>query len=518
MKKVILKYILFFSLATALLCGASCRKDFDFQPSSGNLEFSKDTVFLDTVFANISSSTYSLKVYNRSSEDIQIPAIRLENGLESNYRLNVDGASGKEFENVPLLAKDSLFIFIEVTTPIDEVNQNQFLYTDAIEFVSTGDTQQVELVTLIKDAIFLYPGELSDGSTETLLLGIDEQGNEIRIEGFFLEDDELNFTNEKPYIIYGYAAIPNESIANFQAGTRVHFHKSSGILVSPTGSIQINGALSTDQELLENEVIFEGDRLEPEFANIPGQWGTIWFTPGSTENQINYLTIKNATIGLLVEGNGNFDNANLDISNSQIYNSLNANLRARTAKINAENLVLGGAGFVSALLGMGGDYNFNHTTIANYWQNGFRDTPSLVITNAEENAQNEIITSDLINANFTNTIIDGNRRIELGLLKNDAALFQYNFNSCTIKFDDTSNVFAENPLYDFENTLLFNTIFLNEELAFQNITKNNFSLMQNSIAIDNGNLEAAQFSPLDILGTNRTNLPDIGAYEYITEN
>ncbi|WP_350288310.1 choice-of-anchor Q domain-containing protein [uncultured Croceitalea sp.] len=518
MKKVILKYVLFFSLATALLCGASCRKDFDFQPSSGNLEFSKDTVFLDTVFANISSSTYSLKVYNRSSEDIQIPTIRLENGLESNYRLNVDGASGKEFENVPLLAKDSLFIFIEVTTPLDEVNQNQFLYTDAIQFASTNATQKVELVTLIKDAIFLYPRELSDGTTETLLLGLDEQGNEIRIEGFFLEDDELIFTNEKPYVIYGYAAVPNERIASFQAGARVHFHKSSGILVSPNGSLQINGALSTDQELLENEVIFEGDRLEPEFATIPGQWGTIWFTPGSTENVINYLTIKNATIGLLVQGNGNFDSANLAITNSQIYNSLNANLRARTAKINAENLVLGGAGFVSALLGMGGDYNFNHTTIANYWQNGFRDTPGLIITNSEENAQNEIITSDLVNANFTNTIIDGNRRIELGLLKNDDALFQYNFNSCTIKFNDISNQFTENPLYDFENTLLFNSIFLNGELSFQNVSENNFSLMQNSIAIDNGNPQAAQLVPIDILGVSRANLPDIGVYEYTTEN
>ena len=51
---------------------SSCRKDFEFSPSTGNLEFSKDTVYLDTVFSNIGSSTYNLKVYNRSNEDIVI--------------------------------------------------------------------------------------------------------------------------------------------------------------------------------------------------------------------------------------------------------------------------------------------------------------------------------------------------------------------------------------------------------------------------------------------------------------
>ncbi|HLW61948.1 MAG TPA: hypothetical protein VKY33_00985, partial [Flavobacterium sp.] len=45
----------------------SCRDDFHFEPSSGSeLTFSKDTVYLDTIFSNIGSSTYNLKVYNNS--------------------------------------------------------------------------------------------------------------------------------------------------------------------------------------------------------------------------------------------------------------------------------------------------------------------------------------------------------------------------------------------------------------------------------------------------------------------
>ena len=83
---------------------SSCRKDFEFSPSTGSLTFSKDTVYLDTVFTNIGSSTYNLTVHNRSDNDISIPSVRLALGETSNYRLNVDGVAGKSFENVVLLA------------------------------------------------------------------------------------------------------------------------------------------------------------------------------------------------------------------------------------------------------------------------------------------------------------------------------------------------------------------------------------------------------------------------------
>jgi len=97
---------------------SSCREDFNFKVTETQLSFSKDSVYLDTVFTNIGSSTYNLKVYNNSNENILIPNIDLENGENSYYRLNVDGIygtqndSGKHFENIELLAKDSLFIFI----------------------------------------------------------------------------------------------------------------------------------------------------------------------------------------------------------------------------------------------------------------------------------------------------------------------------------------------------------------------------------------------------------------------
>ncbi|MGB5228820.1 MAG: hypothetical protein WBN55_11190 [Eudoraea sp.] len=497
-------------LITLLWC--SCRKDFQYDTSSGNLEFSKDTVYLDTVFTNIGSSTYSLKVYNRSNSDIQIPSLRLAQGNNSSYRLNVDGVAGKEFENVPLMAKDSLFIFIETTFDISALNQNEFLYTDAILFDEGPKQQEVQLVTLIKDAIFLYPAENADGTKETLLLGIDEEGNEIRIEGFLLTDEQLSFSNEKPYVIYGYAAVASEKTLNIAAGSRVHFHKDSGILMGEGASLNVNGTLSMDTLLLENEVIFEGDRLEPEFSEVPGQWGTIWLAPGSTNNTINHLTIRNASVGLLVEGNSGLNPPKLSISNSQIYNSLSINIWSRSSSINGENLVLGNAGNGSLVCENGGVYSFLHSTIANYWSNGFRLGAALQISNYNEATG---VSGQDLSASFINCIVDGNTFLELSLVSDDANSFDFSFTNCLIKFKDTNNQFDTNPLYDFTNTTYYNNIFLNENTDFLNTAKNDFRLGNSSSAIGKADPGTAFLVPIDILGTDRTSEPDIGAFEFI---
>ncbi|MBT8292211.1 MAG: hypothetical protein KJN70_02970 [Eudoraea sp.] len=501
-------------LLTLLWC--SCRKDFQYDISSGNLEFSKDTVYLDTVFTNIGSSTYSLKVYNKSNNDIQIPNVRLAQGNNSSYRLNVDGEAGKEFENIPLMAKDSLFIFIETTFDISAINENEFLYTDAILFDEGPKQQEVQLVTLIKDAIFLYPAENADGTKETLLLGLDEEGNEIRIEGFLLRDEQLSFTNEKPYVIYGYAGVASDKILNIEAGSRVHFHKDSGILVGQGASMNVNGTLSTDTLLLENEVIFEGDRLEPEFAEVPGQWGTIWLAPGSNSNTMNHITIRNATVGILVEGNSGSIPSKLSVRNSKIYNNLAVNILARSSSIAGENMVLGNAGNGSLICTNGGNYSFIHSTIANYWSNGFRSGAALQLSNYNPDEVMGTGEQDLI-ASFVNCIVDGNTFLELSLNSNETNLFDFSFTNCLIKFNDTNNQFDSDPLYDFTNTDYYSNIFLNEDTDFLSTANNDFRLGNSSFAIGKADQATAILVPLDIQGTDRTSEPDIGAYEFVAE-
>jgi len=216
--------------------------------------------------------------------------------------------------------------------------------------------------------LFPISSKYNDGTKESLLLGLDENNKEVRINGFELNDNdpingnELHFTNQKPYVIYGYAGVPSGKSLQIDAGARVYFHSESGIIVQPNASIHINGAISPDvTKPQQNEVLFEGDRLEPEFEDTPGQWGTIWLREGSINNTINHLTLKNATVGLLTENN------TLNISNSQIYNSANIGILGRSTTITGENLVINSAGQASLACSIGGSYQFTHCTFNNNW-------------------------------------------------------------------------------------------------------------------------------------------------------
>lgn len=501
-----------------LIAISSCRTDFETVASTGDLKFSRDTIYLDTVFTDIGSSTYTLKVYNHSKNDITIPTIKLGKGLASKYRMTVDGTQGNQgklFENVNLLAKDSLYIFVETTANIADANPTDFLYTDQILFDGGTNLQKVELVTLIQDAIFLYPQRYDDGTTESLYLGTDTDGKPINIYGFYLDENdpihgnELKFTKQKPYVIYGYAAVPSEKTVSFDPGSRVHFHANSGLILAKNASLNINGTTSPTDKL-ENEVIFEGDRLEPDFSDVPGQWGAIWLTDGSTNHKINHLTIKNAAIGLWIQNN---NGTNVDIKNTQIYNSTICGILAQTAKINGENLVINNAGRASLLCEYGGDYKFTHCTFNNNWPSSSQLAVS--VSNYYKGATPEV--KDLTAATFNNCIIYGSYSSELSLINKLGSKFEYQFNNCLLKFDNTSSVYKNDPLFQFTtdpvhyNNILLSNAEVKNDPKFFKIAENKFNIDENSAAFAKGN--AAYLIPSDIIGNTRTLPPDLGAYQ-----
>ena len=503
-----MKYLYGLVILSFLVLWSSCRNDFETVASTGNLSFSKDTVYLDTIFSNIGSSTYKLKVYNNSKDDIHIPSLRLAQGESSDYRLNVDGMPGKVFENVQVLAKDSIFIFIETTFDVNNLpsSTNNFLYTDQLLFDTGGNQQKVELVTLIKDAVFLYPEKYADGTTETLILG---SGDDIvEIPGFFLDDNELTFTNEKPYVIYGFAAVRTNKTLTIEAGARVHFHADSGILVAANASIKVMGAPSLDRESMENEVIFQGDRLEPSFANVPGQWGYIRLTSGSVDNEFNHTTIKNGIAALIVE------DSPVILRNVQIYNSSNIGLLARTGTIYGENVVINNSGQSSLALQLGGSYEFNHCTFVNYWTGGFRSFPAVTIENTLE-TEEILFVSDLVKADFTNCIIYGNDRREFALLKSEEADFNFSFKNTLIRFQDDRGEFSGNPLYDFQDSSIYSEVIFNADPIFQNANRNNFNIEIENSGAENIGLNGVA-PAVDLNGTSRGTPPDAGAYESTT--
>lgn len=486
-----------------LIVVSSCRKDFNTVPNFGKLEFSKDTVFLDTVFTNIGSATYNLKVYNRSNKAITIPEIKLENGVTSNYRLNIDGIPGKEVKGIDILANDSIYVFIETTIDFSTITDP--LYTDKILFDNGNNQQDVDLVTLVQDANFIFPSKNSMG-IETLTI----DGKDSKIQGRFLKDSELTFTDDKPYVIYGYAAVAADKTLTIDAGAKIHFHKNSGLIVDKKGSLKINGTLA-------KKVVLEGDRLEHRFSEIAGQWGTIWMRAGSKENEINHTLIKNGVVGILVDSIGSTTSPTLSIKNSEIYNNSNYGILGRNTNILGENLVIGSTGQSSLACTFGGTYNFTHSTFANYWGNSLRQLPTVLVNNhvtyLDSNNVEKTDTRDLLAANFTNCIIEGNNNIEFILDKVDGTTFNYNIENSMLQFDDFNNSFTNNNELNFNDVTHYQNNILNGNPHFRDTSKNDFIIGEESDAINKA--KASSISE-DILGVSRITNPDIGAYQHIT--
>ncbi len=487
--------------------------DFSTELSQGQLEFSKDTVYLDTVFTNIGSSTYKLKVYNRSKKAITIPSIKLGRGNNSGYRLNVDGLPGKSFENIDILAQDSIFVFIETTIDYNEISDP--LYIDEILFDTGINEQKVNLVTLVQDAVFLFPNK-TNGIIETLTL----DGEATKLQGRYLTDAELIFTNEKPYVIYGYMAVGdaqnNPKTLTMQPGAKVHFHANSGLIVNPNSSLHINGSLNMEGQP-ETEVTIQGDRLEPSFENTAGQWGVIWLRQGSVNNQIQYATIKNGNIGLLVDGYTDANTPILDIQNTQLYNFSKFGIFARLSNILGKNLVFNNFG-MGAFAGIqGGVYDFTHCTFANYWI-GTRSFSTVYLNNFYTEDQVNYVAFHLNKADFTNCIIYGSNNIEMKLEKVDAGNFNYLFTNNLIRFNDAGNNYTNNPLYNFNDATHFVGNLFNQSPDFKNefVKINKMWVGNNSAGIGkavwNNGTELIQ---TDILGRPRPNPADLGAYNSV---
>ncbi len=459
---------------------SSCEDEGYMNSPDAMLRFSADTVMFDTIFTSIGSTTQHIKIYNNYNEDILISRIRVAGGDLSNFRLNINGAPTNEAFEVEIPAKDSIFIFVEVT--IDPTGENlPMVVQDSIELTTNTNLQNIKLIAYGQDFKLI-----KNESVET-----------------------TTWTSEKPYLVYGYAYIDSLSTLTIEPGTRIHFHKDAGLYVR--GTIKAEGSF-------QNPILFTADRLEDTYKDVPDQWNGIILFSGSQNNAINHASIKNANIGIQVGTIEDEGSASLELSNTKIENMAYAGLFALNSKISGYNNVVGNCGFYAVALLVGGSYEFYHTTIANYW-GGYssrpRKTASLVISNnliVKRSDGSEITYSeDMEKAYFGNSIIYGNNPLELELGKNKDKKFNYFFDHCILQVPDTFNITLKDHYRSVWKGAKYNPLFIDP------YDKYNYALDTLSPAKDIGNAEIARFFPMDILNKDRTADigPDLGAYERI---
>lgn len=459
----------------------SCRKDEQIiTDSSATLEFSQDSVLFDTVFTSIGSVTKQFKIYNRNNKTIRISAVRIARGSASNFRINVDGIAGTSITDVEIPKKDSLFVFVEVT--VDPNNQNNpIIISDSIVFEVNGKIQDVDLEAWGQDAYFHVP-------------------NVFPINGLppysIISCNDI-WVNDKPHVIYGYAVVDSDCKLTIQQGAKVYMHNSAVLWVFDGGTLEVTGTHG-------NPVVFQGDRLEQDYADIPGQWGKIWLSSGSKDNIIDWAVLKNGSIGVQADTLGNSSNPTLRLSNTIIQNMSAASIFGQGSYVEAYNCVFANAGQYVAALTLGGTYRFNHCTFGNYWNYGSRSTPLLVINNWYEDINGGLHARDIESAYFGNCILYGNIENEIALDSAGGASFNFKFDHCLLKTNlDTSGA------------LHYNTVYVNQDPDFTDVVKYDFNLNTNSAAINKGSTTIGALFPVDLNNVPRTTdiTPDLGAYE-----
>ena len=123
------------------------------------LAFSTDTLAFDTVFTTVGSATKQFLIYNNNDEPLNMETIMLASAGSTGFRINVDGRKGDYFNNIGILAKDSMFVFVEVTVNPNGENQ-PLLVKDSVVFVTNGIRQSVLLEAYGQD-VHLYKGGLT---------------------------------------------------------------------------------------------------------------------------------------------------------------------------------------------------------------------------------------------------------------------------------------------------------------------------------------------------------------------
>ena len=115
--KLSLKNIIFIWLAIVSLFTQSCIKN-ELYTANATLLFSKDTVFFDTIFTRMPGTTYPISVTKilsiKNNENAWVKAnFKVAGGLNSPYKINIDGIGGKEINNLDIGPNDSVFIFVQ---------------------------------------------------------------------------------------------------------------------------------------------------------------------------------------------------------------------------------------------------------------------------------------------------------------------------------------------------------------------------------------------------------------------
>ena len=323
----------------------------------------------------------------------------------------------------------------------------------------------------------------------------------------------VEWNDPKPYVIYGILVI-DECTLVWPAGTRVYvhggvarntdtigntfFYNDGLIFVGPSGKLDARGTV-------DDPVLVQGDRLENLFEDIPGQWQGIRLDKNSKGNSFEHTTIKNSLYGIFADSS-----SSVDLKSCQIYNTSTDGVLAFHSSVKADNCLFYNNGRNSFSAILGGDYEFNYCTLANYGN----DQPAVGISGAYcyDFPDCNVVIELPTHARFTNCVLTGSNRDEFWWIPSENSVNDLLFEHCLFRIDE---LLDDGNFPDFIeiNTNSSQNRQRNDSL-FASLSE--FDFRPDTLSVLENKAVPIQNISLDLEGNSRDPVtPDIGCYEYL---
>ncbi len=131
----------------------SCKKDSFITSADARVTISADTLKYDTVFVTAGSTYRTFKIINENDQKLRVSSLKLFGGAASVYKINVNGVSGTQFNNLEINANDSIYVFAQVNVNPNAANM-PFILRDSIEINYNGKRRLVQLEAWGQNAHF----------------------------------------------------------------------------------------------------------------------------------------------------------------------------------------------------------------------------------------------------------------------------------------------------------------------------------------------------------------------------
>lgn len=413
----------------------------------------------------------------------------MANGNQTGFRVNVDGeylspTAGYQVQNVEIRNKDSIRVFVELTSPTNGKDGPQLIEDNLVFTLESGVEQRINLNAYTWDAQLMRNVVISSDST---------------IGG-----------GTKPIVIYGGLRVDSLATLHITAGTTLYFHSDAGI--------NVYGRL-VSEGVADNNIILRGDRTDKMFDYLPydmvsGQWKGIVFHSSSYDNVINYTDIHSTFDGIVCDSS-DVSKMKLQLFNSTVHNCQGYGLKTVSCKVDVRNCQITNT-LQDCVAILGGNVNLTHCTIAQFYPFDSNRGVALRYANHSDDVKLPLERMDCVNTIVTgygeDMVMGDNCTVE-----GDTTMFNYRFiNSIlrTAKVEDDENIMGViwEDVKD-TATVLGEKNFRMVDIDMQ---RYDFHLDSLSYAINKADIE--QSLPLDRDGNTRDELPDIGCYEFIKKN